>query len=123
MSVAPRAQVGLLAEGDKAFGGPIVHHVRPEDRPDAALIQIVKDRFDVVHVQRRLAMLRNVRLGVRMLAEVPCLIAAEMEIPDARCQGQHVVDHPLDQLAGPFRKRVEAVRQIRHFPEALVAAG
>jgi len=72
-------------------GIPIHHHVVPEHGADTSRRQRVKQRLDVVEIQRAFAMPGDVSPGVGIRAEGAGLVAAKVKTPHARKQRQHNV--------------------------------
>ena len=78
------------AEAAERVAVPLTHHVVPQHRADAASVQLVEARLDVMQVERPLAGRLDERLRVGMRAEAPRLVAAEMEMRHGRHQREHV---------------------------------
>ena len=120
--VSPAHQLSLAAKPIERIVIPLAHHVMPEHGGDAARVELVENRLDVVQIQRALAMFLDERLGIRVRPEGPGLITPQMEVPHIRTQGEHIIDHPLNQFARAGRERIEAHRLVRHFAHRLIAA-
>ena len=109
LAVAPHYQICLLAQLSQRLAGPVDHHVVPQQRADTAPVQLIQDGLDVVQIKRAFAMLVDVGLGVRVRAEGPRLVAAQVEVLKVRRPGDHLVDHAFDQLARSVGQGVQHV--------------
>ena len=118
--VAPDHQVGLAAEALQGVGVPLDHHVVPQQRPNALAVQLVQQRLDVMKIKGALAVCGHVGFGVGVGAERPGFVAAEMEVPHLRRQGQHVANHGRQQLPRARRQRVQHAATVRDLPQMRV---